>query len=738
MSQPAIDRWAMVKRIHQSALDKAPSQRAAFVTESCGDDETMLREVQSLLSYQADAESFLERPAVDLLSKSSSDTQENTLVGRRCAHYQVVSLLGTGGMGEVYLARDVRLDRMVALKILPGVLAADADRVQRFVREARAASALNHPNVATIYDVGESDGIHFIVMEHVEGDTLAARIGQKSLSPAEVIDIAVQVADALDVAHAKAITHRDIKPANLMVTHRGHVKVLDFGIAKTTRGDEPSLNDDWSVEPRTAVGSVIGSGPYMSPEQIKAGHVDPRSDVFSLGVVVYQMATGQLPFSGATRGDILERILHAAPEPIAGRNPNIPPELERITFKCLEKRAGDRYQSARELLTDLWPLKRQLDAARPSPDSARFEFLRRPESAHPLPSTKRGLMEDMTMAAAPQTSEACEFVARGWAHLRSGSFFELSPAVSAFLAATEICPTDAAAHAGLALAKVAQATVRAVPLLEALSEARAAALRALAMDDQSADAQVALGQVMFFSEWDWIAAERSFQRALAINPTHAEAYLHYGGLIEALGELPRGLELKLQGLECDSTSALAHVLIAVSFWNQRRFDDVIMWLNKALDRDPQHLFARELLGAVYWRKGDWERMLDENLNRQKARGVSEETLAAVKGVHAEILRVFHHDGWAAAHRCILEYRRRAGELKPDGAPPPEGGNANLAIVSEYAEAGDLDSAFELLRRAIDVRDPALVHLAVAPQWDSLRADPRFNVCLARMKLRPVL
>jgi tetratricopeptide (TPR) repeat protein len=300
-----------------------------------------------------------------------------------------------------------------------------------------------------------------------------------------------------------------------------------------------------------------------------------------------------------------------------------------------------------------------------------------------------------------------------------------------------IDPTYAAAHAGLALVRVAQGTVRDVPLVEAFGEAKAAALRALALDHESADAQVALGQVMFFAEWDWIAAERSFQRALAINPNHAEAFLHYGGLIEALGDLDRGFQLKRQGLERASTSALAHVLIAVSFWNQRRYDDVIVWVNKALDRDPQHLFARELLGGAYWKMGDFERALTEDLKRAEVRSPNEETLAAVKGMCAEILHVYRRDGYAEAQRCILKHQR-AGELLSDGAAQHERGNAGLGLVVHYAEVGDLDAAFEHLQRAIDARDPALVHLAVAPQWDSLRADPRFNECLARMKLRPVL
>ena len=337
----------------------------------------------------------------------------------------------------------------------------------------------------------------------------------------------------------------------------------------------------------------------------------------------------------------------------------------------------------------------------------------------------------MSRADASRTSEASEFVARGWAHLRSGSIFELFDAVSAFVAATVIDPTYAAAHAGLALVKVAQATLRDVPHVEAFGEAKAAALRALALDHESADAQVALGQVMLFSEWDWIAAERSFQRALAINPNHAEAYLYYGGLMEALGELPRGFDLKLKGLECDSTSALAHVLIAVSFWNQRRYDDVIVWVSKALDRDPRHLFARELLIAAYWKKGDFERAMEQDLKRIESRGgLSDESRAALKGISAEILHVYKHEGLAAAHRCGLKHQQRLDELVSD-----ERGNTMMGPLARSAEVGDLDKAFELLQRALEVRDPALVHLAVAPQWDSLRADPRFNQCLVRMKLR---
>src|SRR5262245_4038734 len=357
-----MERWATVKRLHQAALDREPGQRAAFLEGACAGDHALRREVESLLSYESDAEPFMEAPAVDVAAKSVSRDFNMPVVGRTLGHYRVESLLGAGGMGRVYLAFDPRLDRVVALKILPPDLIGDVDRLQRFTREAKAASALNHPNVATIHDIGESAGVRFIVMEYVEGHTLAEKIVGGSLAVAEILDIAVQVADALDAAHAKGITHRDIKPANLMLTPRRQVKVLDFGIAKTVRGEGAPVTEEMATNAQTAVGFVIGSVPYMSPEQVSGHEVDHRSDLFSLGVTLYELTTRRHPFAGATATKTRDRILHAHPEPIAVLNDAIPSELERITLKCLEKDLERRYQSARELLADLRHLQ-QTDAA---------------------------------------------------------------------------------------------------------------------------------------------------------------------------------------------------------------------------------------------------------------------------------------------------------------------------------------------------------------------------------------
>jgi predicted ATPase/predicted Ser/Thr protein kinase len=355
-----MERWATVKRIHQSALEKSGDERVAFLEQACGGDRTLQREVESLLGYDSAAQSFMESPALEV--QAMSIDAELPLVGQTLGHYEVQLLLGVGGMGEVYLARDPRLDRFVALKILPPDLLFDPDRLERFTREAKAASALNHPNVATVYDVGESGGVRFIAMEYVEGRTLADRIAGRPLPTSDIVDIAVQVADALDAAHEKGVTHRDIKPANLMLTPRGLVKVLDFGVAKTMRIEDQRRLEAARASAETAVGVVIGSPQCMSPEQISGGEVDGRSDLFSLGVTLYEMATGCLPFAAATPSETMERILHAEPKPLAELNDAIAPELERIVARCLEKDVERRYQSARELLADLRNVRQHTDA----------------------------------------------------------------------------------------------------------------------------------------------------------------------------------------------------------------------------------------------------------------------------------------------------------------------------------------------------------------------------------------
>jgi len=270
------------------------------------------------------------------------------------AHYRILSKLGEGGMGAVFLAHDERLGREVALKVLTPEFAHDPERLGRFLQEARLASALSHPNVAYILEIGETDGSWFLAMEYVEGQPLSHRIAEGPLPLEEILRIGIQVADALEFAHAKDIVHRDIKPANVMLTPRGHVKILDFGLAKRGNGNASSAD----TQMLTTTGVVMGTVQYMSPEQALGREVDHRTDIFSLGVVLYEMATGRLPFSGPNATETMARILHEQPEAIARFNYEIPEELERATRKCLEKDRDRRYQSARELIVDLRNLER--------------------------------------------------------------------------------------------------------------------------------------------------------------------------------------------------------------------------------------------------------------------------------------------------------------------------------------------------------------------------------------------
>src|SRR5580698_5111958 len=276
------------------------------------------------------------------------------------AHYRILSKLGEGGMGEVFLAEDSRLLRKVALKILLPEVAQDPDRLARFLQEARAASALSHPNAAHIYEVGESGGSHYLAMEYIEGETLETRLTGDPLPLAEIIAIGSQVAEALEAAHARGIVHRDIKPANLMIGARGHVTVLDFGLAKflPESTDVTSGGSQIATQFMTSGGVVLGTVAYMSPEQALGRAVDPRTDLFSLGVVIYRMATGRLPFAGATPQETLARILEGRVEAIARLNYELPEAFESIVRKCLDKDRDRRYQSARDLHIDLQNLTR--------------------------------------------------------------------------------------------------------------------------------------------------------------------------------------------------------------------------------------------------------------------------------------------------------------------------------------------------------------------------------------------
>ena len=356
------DRWPRIKEIFYSAQERPPAERSDFLNEVCGDDTSIREEVEALLAADAGNENFLTSPAFEFAAGMLSDEGSEFAAGQRVGRYEILCSLGAGGMGQIYLARDAQLGRNIALKLIAQEFATDPRRVLRFEQEARAASALNHPNVCVIHEIGITDeGRHFIAMEYIQGATLRDHLARGPLKPLEALQIAIQVGTALSSAHSVGIVHRDIKPENIMLRPDGYVKVVDFGLAKLTEGlpEQTSTGEAQTMvhtEPRTLMGTVK----YMSPEQLREGPIDERTDIWSLGVVLYEMLTGSTPFEARSRNDSVASILKADPAQLTFAE-GVPIECYEIVRKALEKDCGERYQTTSKLVSDLTSLKREIE-----------------------------------------------------------------------------------------------------------------------------------------------------------------------------------------------------------------------------------------------------------------------------------------------------------------------------------------------------------------------------------------
>ena len=373
------ERWEQINDVLIPALEREAFERLAFVKEACGGDEALRLEVESLLASHEDATDFLEESVVGAAARLLVEDRTHLAAGQQIDHYQILSLLGLGGMGEVYLVRDTTLGRQAAIKLLPSRFSEDRGRLRRFQQEARAASALNHPNIITIYELGEFESAQYLATEFIDGETLlqymkdsrsgvVSKEGAKTgagMKLSEVLDIAIQLANALGAAHSAKIVHRDIKPTNIMVRRDGYIKVLDFGVAKLTEQfpDGEYADDELWVRDliNTTPGEVVGTASYMSPEQARGLAVDARTDIWSAGVVLYEMIAGHRPFKGPTRSDVIASILQKDPVPLVRDAMHVPAQLERIVMKALRKNRDERYQTVQELVFDLKGLKLQVE-----------------------------------------------------------------------------------------------------------------------------------------------------------------------------------------------------------------------------------------------------------------------------------------------------------------------------------------------------------------------------------------
>ncbi len=779
----APEKWKQVEELFNAALELEPAAREPFLVEACAGDEELRREVESLLAYEDKTAGFIQKPALEVaanaLAADAREADQPKTISQQIGAYRIIELLGKGGMGEVYLAIDPRLGRRVAIKLLPTEFTADAERVRRFEQEARAASALNHPNIITIHEIGQADGAQYIVEEYVDGETLRQRMNRERMTLTEVLDVAIQIAAALAAAHEAGIIHRDIKPENVMARRDGIVKVLDFGLAKLTEPSAPAVDTQAStIAASTETGMAMGTPRYMSPEQARGEKLDARTDIFSLGVMLYEMVAGRPPFTGATASEVIAAILRDSPPPLADHAIEAPRELERIVNNALRKNREERYQTVGELFSDLKDLKQELElqarveqpastegkkTARAASGAAMiisgnerkrkgvllvagalivtiaalayFQFVNnRAPAIDSAEKPRPQATGDQQRAARRYTdnTEAWQLCLKGnyYANRQSGEGF--TKAIEHFRQALNLDPNYAPAWVGLAETYAwTGALMGTLPPNDAFPKVKAAAQKALELDETLAEAHTSLAFYLFFYERNWTEAEREFKRALELNPNYPVAHRWYARYLSAMGRHDEAIAEIKKAVELDPLSLNDNSIAAWILRSARRYDQAIEQYRKTIEMDPNFRPAHSELGWAYLHKGMRQEAIAEFQKAVELAGISLQPGAMkIKVGYGPVGGLAYAYGVAGnrdeALRLVEELKRLAAQsyVSP------------YTIALGYIGLGDKEQAFAWLGKACEQRDGWLVFLKVGPHYDPLRSDPRFDDLLRCVGFAP--
>ncbi len=753
------EQYRRVGDIYDAAMELAPEARAGFLAGACGGNDELRREVESLLRAHQQADGFIAGKVAGVVAEMAAQQQTTSLVGRSFGHYQAISLIGAGGMGEVYLAEDTRLGRKVALKLLPAAFTQDQERVRRFKQEARAASSLNHPNILTIHEIGEAStaegGAHYIVSEFVEGETLRALLRGGRLDIGKAAAITEQVASALSVAHEAGIVHRDIKPENVMVRPDGLVKVLDFGLAKLTERPATAPEVDPQAETKarlsTEPGTVMGTMSYMSPEQARGQKVDHRTDIFSLGVMLYEMIAGRRPFEGATTSDVIAALLTAELSPLSKHCAEATAELERIVGRCLAKDREARYQSVAELIVELKTIRhdsqaegattRRVEGTSPRlaswrwlPITAMALFLvvglawflswRRTQTAQSDQIKPTSQEQTRQASGRPINPTAYDDYLRGRFYANRQNKADNETAIMMLERAVALDPTFAAAHAELAQAYVWRFFLFTPQEKQWEEKAFVEVEKALSLDKDSAVAHQALGRLLWTpaNHFPHEKAIKEYRRALALDPSLGEAqnqlalvYNHIGAFDQALQELQKAVTV-------NPTNNLAQFRIGQTLLLQGKYEQALTALGKGpREANPPLVGSNMAMALLHLgRKDEAAAIVEEFLGDSP--GDTDGGLFT--GIQALLAALAGDENKAEGKiKGAIEKGKGFGHFH----------HTAYNIACAYAVRKKAEPAIKWLQAAADDGFPCYPLFERDPYLDRLRNDPRFIALMVKLK-----